>query len=91
MRTRRHERHGGSGEHGQFFGTTTVGERGQIVIPKAARDLFDLKPGDKVLVLGYRERGALALVKADLMQRFAAEFLGGTITSEEDEGEEKAP
>lgn len=89
----RHSRHAGSGEQpGQYFGTTTVGERGQIVIPKAARELFDLKPGDKVLVLGHKERGGLALVKADLMERFAAMFLGGAIpeqaTVEHNEDEE---
>jgi len=68
---------------GQYFGTTTLGERGQIVIPKAARDLFDLRPGDKLLVLGSKQRGGLALVKADLMERFAAMFLGGEISAEE--------
>jgi AbrB family looped-hinge helix DNA binding protein len=89
-------RHGGPGEEpGQYFGTTTLGERGQIVVPKAARELFDLKPGDKLLVLGSKERGGLALVKADLMERFAAMFLGGAIsaeeTSEPDEEEETTP
>ena len=93
MMTHRRGRHGAAGEQsGQYFGTTTVGERGQIVIPKAARDLFDLKPGDKVLVLGHKERGGLALVKADLMEKFAAMFLGGEIVADsEDEDEEKAP
>ena len=86
----RHGRHESSGEHpGQFFGTTTVGERGQIVIPKAARELFDVKPGDKLLVLGSKERGGLALVKADLMERFAAMFLGGGGTAEDVEQDEE--
>ena len=35
----------------------TVGEKGQIVIPKQARDLFDIKPGDSLLILGDDERG----------------------------------
>jgi len=84
LRHGRHRGHEGSGEApGQYFGTTTIGERGQIVIPKAARDLFELAPGDKLLVLGSRQRGGLALVKADLMERFAAKFLGGEISSEE--------
>jgi len=85
----KHARHG-SGEHptrGQFFGTATLGERGQIVIPKAARDLFELKAGDKLLVLGDKERGGLALVKADLMERFVAMFLEGGVSGAEDEGE----
>ena len=83
LRHGRHGRHGGADDQpGQYFGTTTLGERGQIVIPKAARELFDLKPGDKLLVLGSKERGGLALVKADLMERFAAMFLGGALPPE---------
>lgn len=35
----------------------TVGEKGQIVIPKQARDLFDIKPGDTILLLGDLDRG----------------------------------
>jgi len=84
LRHGRHRGPEGAGEGpGQYFGTTTIGERGQIVIPKAARDLFDLAPGDKLLVLGSKRRGGLALVKADLMERFAAMFLGGEISADE--------
>ena len=44
-----------------------VGERGQVVIPKEARDLFGIKPGDRLVVLGEEGQG-LALVKeADFM------------------------
>lgn len=39
------------------FGIVKVGERGQIVIPKHARDVFDIKPGDKLLVVGDIKRG----------------------------------
>lgn len=49
------------GKH--VFGTITVNERGQIVIPKAAREIFDIHPGDRLLLLGDEEQG-LALVKA---------------------------
>lgn len=35
-----------------IFGTVTLGERGQIVLPKKARDIFKLKPGDTLVVLG---------------------------------------
>lgn len=38
------------GEH--IFGTVRVGERGQIVLPKKARDVFKIKPGDTLVVLG---------------------------------------
>lgn len=57
-----------------FFGSVKVGERGQIVIPKDARDVFDIQQGDVLLVLGDVERG-LALVKADAIQEFARKIL----------------
>lgn len=50
------------GKH--IFGTVTLGERGQIVIPKKAREVFNFKPGDELLLLGDEEQG-LALVKAE--------------------------
>ncbi|EJX2682810.1 helix-turn-helix transcriptional regulator [Clostridioides difficile] len=40
-----------------FFGAVVVGERGQIVIPKEAREVFNINAGDKLLVLGDEERG----------------------------------
>jgi len=55
------------GKH--LFGNVKVGERGQIVIPKEARDLFDIKPGDKLVVLGEEGQG-LALCKEE-------EFMAG--------------
>jgi AbrB family looped-hinge helix DNA binding protein len=36
----------------QFFGTTTVGEKGQVVIPAEAREAMSLKKGEKLLVFG---------------------------------------
>ena len=39
----------------RIFGTARVGERGQIVIPKEARQFYDIRPGDTVLVLGKPE------------------------------------
>ena len=42
---------------GKFAWTATVGEKGQIVIPKQARDLFDIKPGDTLILLGDVNRG----------------------------------
>ena len=41
----------------QFAWTVTVGEKGQIVIPKQARELFGIKPGDTLLLLGDTARG----------------------------------
>jgi AbrB family looped-hinge helix DNA binding protein len=67
-----------------FFGTTKVGERGQIVIPREARDVFDIKPGDSLLVLGDEKRGGLALVKADLMKGFIGKMFGDTTPDDVD-------
>ena len=65
-----------------LFGSVKVGERGQVVIPKDARELFDIKPGDILLVLGDVERG-IALVKADKIQEFARRILDSTGSPEE--------
>ena len=44
------------------FGTVRVGDKGQIVIPKEARRMFDIQPGDNLIVLGDEGQG-IALVK----------------------------
>ena len=54
-----------------IFGTVKVGERGQIIIPKDARDKFDIKPGDTLIVLGDEKYG-LAVTQSDVLQAFAA-------------------
>lgn len=50
------------GKH--LFGMVTVGDKGQIVIPAKARKLFNISPGDSLVVLGDENQG-MALVKAD--------------------------
>ena len=55
------------GKH--FFGAVTVGERGQIVIPKKARDVFHIKPGNTVIVVGDDDRG-LAVIPESYMNNF---------------------
>ena len=55
------------GKH--LFGTVTVGERGQIVIPKQARELFGIEAGDALLVLGDEEQGLAILKAAEFMDR----------------------
>ena len=42
---------------GKYVWTATVGEKGQIVIPKQARDIFGIKPGDTIILLGDEKRG----------------------------------
>ena len=51
----------------KFIGIAKVGEKGQIVIPKEARDMFDIKTSDSIIVLCDKERG-IALLKADAIE-----------------------
>ena len=57
-----------------IFGTVKVGEKGQIVIPKEARELFGIKPGSTLLVLGNDEKGII-VTKPDVINNIAAEIL----------------
>jgi len=47
----------------RFAWMVKIGEKGQFVIPKEARELFDLQPGNEILVLGDRKRGLAILPK----------------------------
>lgn len=47
---------------GKFISTVKVGEKGQIVIPKGARDIFGIQPGDTLLLLADKEQG-IAIVR----------------------------
>ena len=42
---------------GKYTWTVTVGEKGQIVIPKKAREVFGIQPGDTLVILGDEDRG----------------------------------
>ena len=53
-----------------LFGTAKVGEKGQIVIPKEARELFSVKPGDTLLILG-DERTGIIVTRPDVMNKVA--------------------
>ena len=60
-----------------FVGIAKVGEKGQIVIPKEAREMFGIKPGDSIVVLCDKTRG-IALVKAEIIEDLADKvFLKG--------------
>ena len=61
-------------EKDKYVGISKVGEKGQIVIPKEARDMFNIKSGDSIIVLCDRERG-IALVKADVIEDLTDKIL----------------
>lgn len=60
-----------------FFGSVTVGERGQLVIPAQARKELDIHAGDKLLVMGHPFATGLVLAKIDSMREFLSAFLEG--------------
>ena len=51
----------------KYLGICKVGEKGQIVIPKEARVMFDIKPGDSIVVLCDKKKG-IALLKSDVIE-----------------------
>ncbi|MEI3611504.1 helix-turn-helix transcriptional regulator [Pseudogracilibacillus sp. SO30301A] len=51
------------GKH--FFGVSKVGERGQIVIPKKAREMYQIHAGDKLVILGEDETKGIAVLKSE--------------------------
>lgn len=65
----------GKGKQQRVFGTAKVGDRGQIVIPKEARELFGIQPGDTLLILGEAETG-LIVSRPEVLNNLANEILG---------------
>ncbi|MBR1574933.1 MAG: AbrB/MazE/SpoVT family DNA-binding domain-containing protein [Bacteroidales bacterium] len=52
-----------------------VGDKGQIVIPRDARKIYDVKPGDALLVLG--DQNGMALVKTEIFQSAIDQVMEG--------------
>ena len=67
---------------GKYAWTAKVGEKGQIVIPKEAREVFGIAPGDTVLLLGDVNQG-LAIVRNDQFLNFAQAILAAQQGKEE--------
>ena len=78
------------GKDKYIFGMVKVGERGQIVIPLEARKIFDIKPGDLVLVAGDVEKG-IAIAKVEGMKKYAMQLFGVLNSDKTDEGEDAKP
>lgn len=70
--------------NGKYAWMVKIGEKGQFVIPKEARELFDLQPGNEILVLGDRKRG-IAILPKDMQREYITR-----IFSELDEGDKEA-
>ncbi len=69
---------------GKYAWTATVGEKGQIVIPKQAREIFNIKPGDTLILLG-DEKSGLAIPPKSAFTQFAAAIFETQSSTEEQE------
>ena len=57
-----------------LFGVVKVGDKGQIVIPKEARKIYDVKPGDTLMLLG--DQKGMALMKTEIFQAIIDQAMG---------------
>ena len=63
-------------EQGKYiFGVVKVGERGQIVIPKEAREIYEIKSGDSLMVLG--DQKGIAMLKTEVFQNIINQAMEG--------------
>lgn len=62
-------------EEKYIFGVVKVGDKGQIVIPKEARKVYNIKPGDALLLLG--DKNGMALVKTEIFQSAIDDIMEG--------------
>ena len=60
----------------KFYGATTIGERGQVVIPAEARRDLDLTPSTKLLVFGSKDKGGIMITKAESFAEFLTKAIG---------------
>jgi AbrB family looped-hinge helix DNA binding protein len=58
-----------------IFGVVKVGDKGQVVIPKDARNVYDIKPGDTLMLLG--DQSGMALLKTEIFQALVDKAMGG--------------
>lgn len=67
------------GPKGKYAWTVKVGEKGQIVIPKEAREIFDINSGDTLILLGDEKRG-IAIPPKSTFSKYAVEIFTGMST-----------
>jgi len=67
-----------------FYGTSTLGERGQLVIPAEARAELDMQPGDKILIMRHPVHQGLMLFKLAHVRQFLDDFANGLARVEAD-------
>jgi AbrB family looped-hinge helix DNA binding protein len=71
-----------------IFGTAKVGEKGQIVIPKEARKLFGIQPGDTLLLVG-DEKNGIIITRPEVLNNIADQILDNLGAKENGKDEEE--
>ncbi len=69
-----HKKHCGNHHKKQFFSSVKVGIKGQIVIPNEVRTMFDIKPGDTLILVAKEDHG-IGIVKDSMMYNFTLNVL----------------
>jgi len=76
-----------NGIQDKYMGSVKVGAKGQIVIPKEAREMFNIEPGDTLLLLADVERG-IAIQRLDYFDKMADEIFSGKYKPDRNENNE---
>lgn len=58
-----------------IFGVLKVSDKGQVVIPREARKIYDIKPGDALLLMG--DKNGMAMIKTEIFQDFVGQMVEG--------------
>ncbi|MFL0249773.1 AbrB/MazE/SpoVT family DNA-binding domain-containing protein [Clostridium neuense] len=66
----------------KYAWTVKIGEKGQFVIPKEAREIFDIKPGDTIILLGDKNKG-IAIPPKSMITELSKKIFDKDISREE--------
>ncbi len=81
-------RHKGEAPRDKYAWTMKIGERGQLVIPKEARDLFGFEPGDTIILLADKKRG-IAIPPKSMFADLISKAFQGVMPDDAADGEEE--
>lgn len=70
--------------NGKYAWTVKIGEKGQFVIPKEARDIFDIKPGDTIIVLADKDKG-IAIPPKSVFTTLTETIFDGDLTERKED------